>query len=154
MSDVKRVWLVTGGSGQVGGALATAPPAGVRILAPGRTELDLSDPKLDPTTSLARYGVTAIVNCGAYTQVDRAESEEMLATQVNGHAAGVLARAAAAARIPIVQVSTDYVFAGDHPDAYAEDDPANPRTAYGRSKLEGERQVAASGARASRKCDR
>lgn len=147
MSEAARVWLVTGGSGQVGGALVEAPPAGVRIVRPARAELDLADPAMDPAALLARHGVTAIINCGAYTQVDRAESEEALATQVNGHAAGALARAAAIAQIPIIQVSTDYVFAGDKPGAYSEDDPPSPRGAYGRSKLEGERQVAASGAR-------
>lgn len=145
MSD--SVWLVTGGSGQVGGALVAAPPRGVRIVAPTRAELDLADPALDPAGLMERHGVTAIVNCGAYTQVDRAESEEALATQVNGHAPGVLARAAAAAGIGIVQVSTDYVFAGNKAGAYAEDDPTGPRGAYGRGKLEGELQVAAAGAR-------
>lgn len=142
------VWLVTGGTGQVGGALRVAPPPGVRIVAPERAALDLAlGGALDVAPLLAREGVTAIVNCGAYTQVDRAEDEPELAARINGEAPGALARAAAAAGIPIVQISTDYVFAGDKPSAYDETDPTGPQGAYGRGKLAGESAVAASGAR-------
>lgn len=140
-------WLVTGGSGQVGAALLAAPPPGVRIIAPPRALLDLADPALDPAPLIALEGITAIISCGAYTQVDRAEADAALAMQVNGSAPGILARAAAAASIPIVHVSTDYVFAGDKPAPYGEDDPTGPRTSYGRSKLAGEEAVSASGAR-------
>lgn len=143
----RHVWLVTGGSGQVGGALAADPPPGVRVIAPGRDRLDLAAPALDVAPLLAAEGVTAIVNCGAYTQVDRAEDEEALALQVNGAAPALLARAARDAGIPIVQISTDYVFAGDRPGFYREDDPTGPRSAYGWTKLAGERAVIASGAR-------
>lgn len=143
----QRVWLVTGGSGQLGGALAAAPPPGVRIVAPPRTVLDLADPQLDAGPLIAAEGVTAIVNCGAYTQVDRAEDEPELAMQVNGAAPGLLAGAAAAAGIPIVQISTDYVFSGEKAGAYTEEDAPAPRGAYGRGKLAGEQAVAASGAR-------
>lgn len=135
---------MTGATGQVGGALVAAPPPGVRIIAPARAGLDLANP--DPGEMIAREGITAIVNCGAYTAVDRAESEPDLAMAINGHAPGVLAQAAAAAGIPIVQVSTDYVFAGDKQDAYREDDETAPQGVYGRTKLAGERAVAASGA--------
>ena len=140
-------WLLTGGSGQVGAALLAAPPPGVRIIAPPRAALDLADPALDPAALIAREAITAVINCGAYTQVDRAEEEAALALQVNGIAPGILARAAAAAGIPIVHVSTDYVFAGDKSAPYLEDDATGPRTSYGRSKLAGEQAVAASGAR-------
>jgi dTDP-4-dehydrorhamnose reductase len=143
----ERVWLVTGGSGQVGGALAAAPPAGVRIVAPPRAVLDLASDRLDIAALLAAEGVTAIVNCGAYTQVDKAEDEPELAQRINAQAPALLAEAARGAGIPIIQVSTDYVFAGDKPEPYVEDDATRPQGAYGRSKLAGERAVAGSGAR-------
>lgn len=142
----ERVWLVTGGSGQLGGALAASPPAGVRIVAPPRAALDLAAENLDVAPLLAAERVTAIVNCGAYTQVDRAEDEPALAQRINGDAPGALARAARDAGVPIVQISTDYVFAGDKPVPYVEDDPTGPQGAYGRSKLAGERAVLGSGA--------
>jgi dTDP-4-dehydrorhamnose reductase len=143
-----RVWLVTGASGQVGGALALAPPVGVRIVAPPRAVLDLAlGDTLDVAPLLTAERVTAIVNCGAYTKVDQAEEEPELAQRINGDAPGALARAAEAAGIPIVQVSTDYVFSGDKPAPYDEADATGPQGAYGRSKLAGERAVAASGAR-------
>src|SRR5690606_18189297 len=107
------VWLVTGGSGQVGGALAAAPPPGVRIVTPPRAELDLAATKIDAARIIAAEGVTAIVNCGAYTKVDQAEDESDLAQHINGVAPAVLAAAAQAAGIPIVQLSTDYVFSGE-----------------------------------------
>lgn len=143
----ERVWLVTGGSGQLGGALAAAPPPGVRIVAPPRAVLDLASDRLDAAPLLAAEKVTAIVNCGAYTKVDQAEDEPELAQRINGDAPGALAHAACTAGIPIVQISTDYVFAGDKRGWYQEDDATGPRSVYGSSKLAGERAVRASGAR-------
>jgi dTDP-4-dehydrorhamnose reductase len=148
MVAADNVWLVTGASGQVGGALALRPPAGVRIVAPPRAVLDLAlGDALDVAPLLAAKGVTAIVNCGAYTRVDQAEDEPELAQRINGEAPGALARAAAAAGIPIVHISTDYVFSGDKPAPYDETDATGPQGAYGRSKLAGEQAVAASDAR-------
>jgi dTDP-4-dehydrorhamnose reductase len=145
-----RVWLVTGASGQVGGALALAPPAGVRIVAPPRAMLDLAlGDAIDVAPLLGAEGVTAIVNCGAYTRVDQAEEESELAQRINAAAPGALARAAAMAGIPIVQVSTDYVFSGDKPSPYDEADATAPQGVYGRSKLAGEQAVMASGARSA-----
>jgi dTDP-4-dehydrorhamnose reductase len=83
----------------------------------------------------------AIVNCAAYTDVDGCEADEELATRVNGDAAGNVARCG----VPVVHVSTDYVFAGDGRRPYVESDPPAPRTAYGRSKLAGEELVRAAG---------
>jgi len=143
----ERVWLVTGGSGQVGGALAASPPVGVRIVAPSSAALNLAAERLDVAPLLAAEGITAIVNCGAYTKVDQAEDEPELAQRINGDAPGALAAAARDAGIPIVQISTDYVFAGDKLAPYVEDDATGPTSAYGRSKLAGEQAVAASGAR-------
>lgn len=141
-----RVWLVTGGSGQVGGALAAAPPPGVHVIAPSRALLDLADPALDVAPLLAAEDVTAIINCGAFTGVDRAEDNVDLAHQVNALAPGILARAARTAGIPIVQISTDYVFSGESPGFYREYDVTGPRCVYGRTKLAGEQAVIASGA--------
>jgi dTDP-4-dehydrorhamnose reductase len=86
---------------------------------------------------------SCIVNCAAYTNVDRAEQEEPLAMQVNGSAVGVLSRLAAAADVPVIHISTDFVFDGMSDRPYRETDKPNPINAYGRSKLEGEKQLAA-----------
>lgn len=107
--------------------------------------MDLADPALDVTQLLEREAVTAIVNCGAFTQVDGAEHELALARQVNGVAPGILARSAALVGIPIIQVSTDYVFSGTDLGWYHESDHPAPATSYGRSKLLGEKGVVVSG---------
>jgi dTDP-4-dehydrorhamnose reductase len=83
-----------------------------------------------------------VVNAAAYTAVDKAESESALANDVNARGAGYVARACAAHSIPIIHISTDYVFDGLKDDPYREDDPTGPINAYGRSKLEGEARVA------------
>lgn len=135
-------WLLTGGTGQVGLALLRRPPDGVEIVAPGRDELDLAAlPPLDLTP------YTAVISCGAYTAVDKAESEPELAARINAEAPGQLACAAAAAGIPIVHVSTDYVFAPDGGGPWREDALPAPGNTYGASKLAGEAAVRASGAR-------
>jgi dTDP-4-dehydrorhamnose reductase len=139
-----ETWLLTGGTGQVGLALRRSPPPGVRILAPGRDELDLAAlPDLD----LLFKGVTGIISCGAYTAVDKAESEPELAHAINAVAPGRLAQAAARAGIPIVHVSTDYVFAADGAGPWREDAAIAPASTYGRTKAEGEAAIRASGAR-------
>jgi dTDP-4-dehydrorhamnose reductase len=84
----------------------------------------------------------AVVNCAAWTDVDGAEAAEDAATAVNGDGAGHVAAAAAEAGAHVVHLSTDYVFPGDATEPYREDDPTGPRSAYGRSKLAGERAVA------------
>jgi dTDP-4-dehydrorhamnose reductase len=138
--------LVTGGTGQVGIELAGRSwPAGWRLALPTRTELDLAS--ADSIRGyLADRRFDAIVNSGAYTAVDRAESEAELAWAVNAGAPAILAEAAAVRGIPIVQLSTDYVFDGEKHGAYVESDPVAPRNVYGASKAGGERAVrAASG---------
>jgi dTDP-4-dehydrorhamnose reductase len=133
--------VVTGWTGQIVRAMLERVPAGVEIVALRRPDLDLAIPKtVAPTLRAARPDV--IVNAAAYTAVDQAESEPDLAMRVNGEAAGEAARAAAALGIPVIQISTDYVFDGQLDRAYREDDPVNPVSAYGRSKLAGERAVA------------
>jgi len=133
---------VTGWTGQVVCAMLERVPAGVEVIALRRPELDLAQPKtVAPALRSARPDV--IVNTAAYTAVDQAESEPELAMRVNGEAAGEAARAAAALGIPMIQLSTDYVFDGALERPYREDDPTGPISAYGASKLAGERAVAA-----------
>ncbi len=86
-----------------------------------------------------------IINCAAFTNVDGCETEEELATRVNGAGPGFLADAAKAVGSVLVHISTDYVFAGDKTSPYREDDPTGPLSAYGRSKLAGEKAIVASG---------
>ncbi|WP_449255749.1 dTDP-4-dehydrorhamnose reductase [Bosea sp. (in: a-proteobacteria)] len=134
--------VVTGWTGQIVRAMLERVPAGVEIVALRRPELDLAIPRtVAPTLRAARPDV--IVNAAAYTAVDQAESEPDLAMRVNGEAAGEAACAAAALGIPVIQISTDYVFDGALDRPYREDDPVGPVSAYGRSKLAGERAVAA-----------
>lgn len=141
--------IVTGTQGQVARALIERGAAEkIDIVAIGRPELDLADPQ-GVERALARIEGDVIVNAAAYTAVDKAESEEDLATRINGEGAGAVARAAAARGLPLLHLSTDYVFDGAAERPYREDDAVSPVGAYGRSKLAGERAVAASSARAA-----
>jgi dTDP-4-dehydrorhamnose reductase len=133
---------VTGWTGQVVCAMLERVPVGVEVIAIRRPELDLAVPRtVAPALRAARPDV--IVNAAAYTAVDQAESEPDIAMRVNGEAAGEAARAAAALGIPVIQLSTDYVFAGALDRPYREDDATGPISAYGASKLAGEQAVAA-----------
>ncbi len=133
---------VTGQSGQVVLAMRERAPEGVTVLALGRPGLDLARLEtIAPALAAARPDV--VVNAAAFTAVDLAETEEASASLVNGAAAGEVAKAAAALGVPVIQISTDYVFAGDLDRPYRETDPVAPLSAYGRSKLAGERAVAA-----------
>ncbi len=127
--------LVTGGAGQLGTAF--------RKVLPEARYVDLADFDLTDLEGLAaaleEMRPTAIVNCAAYTAVDRAEQEEAPATIVNGDAVGVMAEHAARHRVPFLTFSTDYVFPGDGEEPYLESAPTDPINAYGRSKLAGER---------------
>ncbi len=135
--------IVTGTQGQVARALLERGAAeGVEIVAVGRPVLDLADPE-SVERALASLDGDAIINAAAYTAVDKAESEEELATRINGEGAGAVARVAAARGLPLLHLSTDYVFDGSGARPCREDDPTGPVGAYGRSKLAGERAVAA-----------
>ncbi|MFS0771905.1 dTDP-4-dehydrorhamnose reductase [Sphingomonas sp. 1P08PE] len=139
--------LVTGGSGQVGTELARYDwPAGWQAIALTRAELDLTDPAAI-NRMVASHPWVAIVSAGAYTAVDKAETDAVAAWQVNALAPAALAVAARDAGIPIVHVSTDYVFPGDREGAWEVDDPVAPLGVYGASKLGGELAVRTSGAR-------
>ena len=137
--------LVTGANGQLGAELALALAPHGRVVATGHAELDLSNADAIVAT-LREVRPALIVNAAAYTAVDQAEKDEALARLVNGVAPGVLAHEAKRTGAVLIHYSTDYVFDGRATVPYAEDAPANPVSAYGRSKLEGERAVAASGA--------
>jgi len=133
---------VTGQSGQIVRAMLERAPAGVEVMALGRPGLDLEKPEtIAPAIIACRPDI--VVNAAAFTAVDLAESEDAAAQTVNGMAAGEVAKTAAGLGIPVIQISTDYVFDGALTRPYREEDPVSPISAYGRSKLAGERAVAA-----------
>jgi dTDP-4-dehydrorhamnose reductase len=135
--------LVTGASGQVGGAITRLAKArGLDIWAPGRTELDLTL-EGDIVAAANRTRWSAIINCAAYTAVDKAESEPELAHSINAVAPAIWAREAADAGVPLIHVSTDYVFDGSKASAYTETDPVNPLGIYGVTKEAGEAAIRA-----------
>jgi dTDP-4-dehydrorhamnose reductase len=135
--------LVTGAAGMLGTDLvAAAGRAGHDVLAYARTDLDVLDAAA-VRAAVAAARPDAVVNCAAYTNVDGAEAEEAAATALNGDAAGHVAAAAHAAGAFTVHVSSDYVFDGRGREPYVESSPTAPLGAYGRSKLAGERAVAA-----------
>ena len=134
--------LVAGRSGQLALALAeTAPPPGWRLVALGRPELDILDEK-SIEAAMDRVCPGLVVNAAAYTAVDQAESDDANAFALNEAAPAALAAAAAARSIPIIHVSTDYVFDGSKAGPYRESDAVAPLGVYGRSKLAGEKAVA------------
>ena len=135
--------LITGAGGMLGlDVQRAAEDAGHETLALTRAQLDITDAAA-VSAAVGGAGADAVVNCAAWTDVDGAESRPEDATAVNGAGAGNVAAAAAAAGAWVVHVSTDYVFNGTKPAPYLESDPVDPVSAYGRSKLDGERAVAA-----------
>lgn len=141
--------LVLGANGQLGRALRTTLPASGthEVIFAGRAEADLQEPA-SLMAALDRVQPQVVVNAAAYTAVDRAESEPDLAFRVNAEAPALLAREAARRGMGLLHFSTDYVFDGTKPGPYVEDDAPAPLSVYGRSKLEGEQAVLASGAAA------
>jgi dTDP-4-dehydrorhamnose reductase len=138
--------LLTGGSGQLGAELARLLAPVGNVVSPTRSELDLEDEdRLRDLVRSLRPGV--IVNAAAYTAVDRAEEEEARAHRMNATVPTVLAEEARRIGSWIVHFSTDYVFGGEGSAPRRESDPTHPLGAYGRTKLEGELGVRASGAR-------
>jgi len=132
--------LVFGKTGQV----ATELQSHKDVIAIGRDQADLSVPTTC-TEAIRRYKPRAVINAAAYTAVDKAESEENLATTINGEAPGAMASACADLDIPLVHISTDYVFDGTGTKPWSVTDTPNPQNAYGRSKLEGDKAIKASG---------
>jgi dTDP-4-dehydrorhamnose reductase len=134
--------LVTGRQGQLARSLVeAADTSDVQLVSVGRPVLDLADAK-SVTALISRERPDVVVNAAAYTLVDKAEVESTLAHDVNALGAEYVAKACVAHSIPIIHISTDYVFDGTKDGPYREDDPTSPINAYGRSKLEGEMRVA------------
>ena len=134
--------LVFGKTGQVATELQLLPC----VVALGREEADLSDPAACAAVIYAQKP-KAVINAAAYTAVDRAESDEDLATCINGKAPEAMATACAELGIPFVHISTDYVFRGDGLAPWTPSIRAAPQNAYGRSKLRGEKAVQSIGGR-------
>lgn len=136
--------LVTGGAGQVGRALATRLAGRCELTVHDRATLDLAD-RGAIAERIAEARPEVVVNAAAYTAVDRAESDLEAARAVNAIAPGLIAAACREAGALLVHFSTDYVFDGAKAGPWVETDPVAPLNAYGRTKLEGERAIAASG---------
>src|SRR3954447_15216191 len=131
--------LVTGAAGMLGTDVVAAA-GGHDVVALARADLDIADAEA-VRAAVRDARPNAIVNCAAWTDVDRAEAEEAAATLINGDGAGHVAAAAAEAGAHVVHVSTDYVFPGDGASPYLEAAETGPIGAYGRSKLAGELAV-------------
>jgi len=137
---VKR-WLVTGAGGMLGRDLVSVLEGrGAEVAALRRTDLDITEGAA-VRAALWHWQPDVVVNCAAWTAVDDAEAHEADAMLVNGQAVTELAAACADRGTVLVQPSTDYVFSGQASQPYPEDSPTAPRTAYGRTKLAGERAV-------------
>ncbi|WP_421402701.1 dTDP-4-dehydrorhamnose reductase [Agrobacterium fabrum] len=132
---------VTGKNGQVVSALLALASDELEIVALGRPEVDLAQPET-VLRALREAKPDVVVSAAAYTAVDNAESEPDLAFAVNRDGAGAVARAAMELGVPLIHLSTDYVFDGTKTTAYVETDLTGPTSVYGRSKLEGEKAVA------------
>lgn len=133
--------LVFGGNGQLGQELSRAASSRAAALhALSHAEADIADASA-VATALALWKPKLVVNAAAYTKVDLAETEVEEARRGNEIGPGVLAAACAGARVPMVHISTDYVFDGSKEGGYAESDPVCPISAYGRSKAAGEDAV-------------
>lgn len=131
--------LVTGSAGQLARALK-ATWIEHDLIMPEESVLDLGNAEAIRRV-IAEVQPKVLINCGAFTQVDRCETETNLAQRLNGDAVAILAEACAAQGALLVQISTDYVFDGTATQPYRESDPTNPVSVYGRTKLEGERHA-------------
>lgn len=139
--------LVTGGKGQLGNELRVMAPAveGWNFVFTDVGELDITQPAAIHDF-LKERPYRWVVNCAAYTAVDKAETERELATRINARAPGYLAQAARTAGAAFIHISTDYVFSGRHYRPYKPDDPTGPESFYGLTKLQGEQAVKEAGA--------
>jgi dTDP-4-dehydrorhamnose reductase len=144
--------LVPGGRGQLGHDLAAAVPEGCLLRAPDRSELDITQVRsvIDAVDELVGSASAAglppvVINAAAYTAVDAAESASALAYSVNADGPRLLAAVCASRQVPLVHVSTDYVFSGDKAGPYEVDDEVGPKSVYGATKLAGEYAVLGSG---------
>lgn len=140
--------LIAGWHGLVARALIEAAPGSphVKALAAGRPALDVRDPR-SIERAFGDLSPDMVINSAAYTAVDKAEHDQDACFALNRDGAALLARAAARRNIPVIHLSTHYVFDGRKPAPYDETDAPSPATVYGRSKLEGEQAVAAANPR-------
>nr|WP_246787538.1 MULTISPECIES: dTDP-4-dehydrorhamnose reductase [Bartonella] len=129
--------MVTGKNGQVAQSMLHSTQDGVEIVALGRPELDITD-KISIEKAVQVYKPDIVVNAAAYTAVDKAETEIQEAFSVNRDGARNVAEIARDNGLPIIHISTDYVFNGQNENGYKEDDAPGPLNVYGLSKLEGE----------------
>ncbi|MFD5795526.1 SDR family oxidoreductase, partial [Streptomyces diastatochromogenes] len=137
-------WLVTGAGGMLGhDTVRELLDRGEDVAGLDRAALDITEPDA-VRRAFDAHRPDVVVNCAAYTAVDDAETDEARALRINGDGPRLLARACAARGARLIHVSTDYVFSGEtRATPYPEDHPPAPRTAYGRTKLAGERAVLA-----------
>ena len=133
-----------GANGMLASQVVTSAPAQVEIHPFDLPTFDLTA-EATVLSTIEALRPQLIINCAAYTDVDGCESNEALATEVNGAGPGYLAAAARTVGAKLLHISTDYVFDGTRSEAYAEDAMPHPQSAYGRSKLAGERAIIASG---------
>lgn len=144
MSSARSPIIVLGATGQMGQALTDL--LSNRCIGLTRSQLDLAQPSRI-MSYLESLRPSSVINAAAYTQVDKAEEEEAEAFKINAEAPGLLARWCAKSGVPFVHFSTDYVFPGTGARPWTETDAVAPVNAYGRTKAEGEKQVAAAGGR-------
>jgi len=134
--------LLLGGSGQVGHEIIRlSAQSGITCVAPSSSEVNIADEQAVLACIEKSLPLDFVVNASAYTAVDKAESEEELAYRVNATGPSVLAKACNDKDIPLIHISTDYVFAGKADTPYTETSAVNPLTVYGASKLAGEKAV-------------
>lgn len=144
MADGKPLSILQfGTTGQVARALTAAASPGLAIHALGRAQADLQQPDAIARAICDAGPIDLVVNAAAYTAVDKAESEPDLARLVNTDSVAAMARACAARGVPLIHISTDYVYDGTKPTPYVEGDTTNPLGIYGQTKLEGEDAIRA-----------
>lgn len=141
---MKPVILLTGKNGQVGRELLRHLPQLGEVVAPGRDQLDLSKPD-DIRRMILGVRPQLIVNAAAYTAVDQAETDQLMAHAINQEAPGLIAVEAQKIGATLLHYSTDYVFDGTKKVPYDEADPANPVNIYGKTKFAGEEAIRSSG---------
>ena len=144
MNRIPRKVALIGAKGMLARMVQASAPPHVAIHGFKRPEFDLTD-AAQVRRSMEELRPEVIINCSAFTQVDLCESEEELATRVNGDGPGYLAAVARDLDATLMHVSTDYVFPGNAERPYRENDPTGPISAYGRSKLKGEQAILESG---------
>jgi len=132
--------LITGTTGQLGQWLRQTVPSGTNVIVPTRHALDLSQPEAI-NRKLKAINPDAVINCAAYTNVDGAESDDTGAFRVNAESPAEIAAYTSENDIPLMHISTDFVFDGAKPTSYTPNDTPNPLNVYGASKLAGEQAV-------------